>query len=135
MAKNYNIKTVSKGIDTKSSHIPIGSSVAAGMKRYVTFLRVTPTAVAGDKGSKVYFCSCAASNSASNPTAASTLQKTILRIATTASNRNKDVVSSERPDTEHPLFTVAASAWLTATLGSVAGTSHPVSVFAQYFDE
>ena len=135
MAKNYDIKTVSKLINTQSSHIPIGSSVAAGMTRFVTFLRIEPIDGNGDEGSKVYFCSCAASDSASNPTAASTLQKIVMHIQSSVSRENKDITVPKQPNTEHPLFTVAASAWLTATLGSLVGTSYPVSVFAQYFDE
>ena len=72
MPKNNNLQTVSKQISTKSSHIVIGSSVAAGLTRYVTMLKVTQTQGATNgKGSRVIFCSTLLSGTASNPTAGS----------------------------------------------------------------
>jgi len=135
MSKNYNIQTVSKFLCGVSSHIAIGSSVAAGMTRYVTFLRVHPLALKLNEGSRVFFCSTTASDTAANTAAASTAQKALMLIASATTAGSKDALLADRPDTEHPLFTIASSKWFTAYLASVAGHSGPVSVFAQYYDE
>jgi len=136
MSKNYDIKTASKYLGGVSSHIAIGSSVAANMTRYVTFLRIMSDAPTNKEGSKVYLCSTAASNTASSTGAASTAQKLVGRIQSALAIRDKTVIVPKGgPNTEHPLFTIAASKWLTAYLCSVAGQSYPVHVFAQYYDE
>lgn len=135
--KNYNIQTVCKQIATKSSHVVIGSSVAAGKTRYVTYVRVAQVTNGAAKGSRVVFCSAAASNSASNMTAASAIQKLNIGIASYVASHvgRKSISLPLQPDTNNPLFTVAASKWLTATLGSAAGTSATCVVFAQYYDQ
>ena len=135
MAKNYDIKTVSKPLSGESSHIAIGSSVAAGMTRYVTFLRVSPVAAGGDEGSKVFFCSTTASDTAANTAAASAAQKMVAFIASVTALATKNVVVPDGPNTEHPLFTIAESKWFTAYLCSVAGYSGSVYINAQYYDE
>jgi hypothetical protein len=141
--KNYNIQTVSKQIATKSSHVVIGSSVAAGLTRYVTMVRVAQVTNGAAKGSRVVFCSAAASGTATNMTTASANGKLSIGIpsATAASAvarfrvPNKTIQMPGQPNTENPLFTVAASKWLTATLGSAAGTSATCVVFAQFYDQ
>jgi len=135
MAKNYNIQTVSKYLDPADDHIVIGSSVAAGMTRYVTFLRVIPSAAGGDEGSKVFFCSTTASDTASDVTTASATQKLVAFIASQTAASTKEVVVPERPNTEHPLFTIAESKWFIAYLCSAVGHSFPAYVHAQYYDE
>jgi len=136
MSKNYDIKTVSKYLGGVSSHVALGSSVPSGMKRYVTFLRIQQLAETLNEGSKIYICSTAASNTASSTGAASTAQKMVIQIPSTiAATGDKEVRVPERPDTEHPLFTIAGGKWLTAYLCSDAGQSYPVSIFAQYYDE
>lgn len=140
--KNYNIQTACKQIATKSSHVVIGSSVAAGLTRYVTMVRVAQVTNGAAKGSRVVFCSATASNSASNITAASAIQKLSIGIPSAAAASavarfrvpKKTVQMPGQPNTENPLFTVAASKWLTATLGSAAGTSATCVVFVQYYD-
>lgn len=135
--KNYNIQSACKQIATKSSHVVIGSSVAAGMTRYVTMVCVAQVTNGAAKGSRVIFCSAAASNSASNITAASAIAKLSIGIPScVASNVSKKSITVPlQPDTKNPLFTVAASKWLTATLGSAAGTSATCVVFVQYYDQ
>jgi hypothetical protein len=144
MAKNYDIKTASKFIvggaaaSAAYRRATIGSSVAAGMTRYVTFLRLVPMEVNGDKGSKVYICSTAASDTATTSTLASANQKMVMFIASTlgtgvAGNRSEMIPAS--PDTEHPLFTIASSKFLTAYIGSDLGMSGAAQLFVQYFDE
>jgi len=137
--RNYNLQTVCKQIATKSSHVVIGSSVAAGLTRYVTMVRVAQVTNGAAKGSRVVFCSAAASNTATNITVASTIQKLSIGIpsavAAVMKQPKKTVEVPSQPNSENPLFTVAASKWLTATLGSAAGTSATCVVFVQYYDQ
>lgn len=135
--KNLNLQTVCKQIATKSSHVVIGSSVAAGLTRYVTYVRVAQVANSAAKGSRVIFCSAAASGTASNITAASTIAKLSIGIPSCVASHvsKKTVAIPSQPNTENPLFSVAASKWLTATLGSAAGTSATCVVFVQYYDQ
>lgn len=140
--KNYNIQTVCKQIATESSHVVIGSSVAAGLTRYVTMVRVAQVTNGAGKGSRVVFCSAAASNTATNMTTASAIAKLSIGIPSAAAASavarfrvpKKSITVPSQPNTEAPLFTVAASKWLTATLGSAAGTSATCVVFVQYYD-
>lgn len=135
--KNYNIITVSKRLAGKSSHVVFGSSVAAGMKRYVTMVRVANDQSTAGKSAKVVFTSTAASNTANSTGAASTAMKmrvTIQSALATSPMAKKVVQVPEQPDTENPLFSIAASKWFGAYLGSVAGASSPVNIFAQYYD-
>jgi hypothetical protein len=137
--KNQNLQTVCKQIATKSSHIVIGSSVAAGLTRYVTYVRVAQVTNGAGKGSRVVFCSAAASNTATNITVASTIQKLSIGIpsavAANMKQPKKTVEVPSQPNSNNPLFTVAASKWLTATLGSAAATSATCVVFVQYYDQ
>lgn len=142
MPKNNNIITVSKLIPTKSSHVVFGSSVAAGLTRYVTMIKAAATSKTNGKGSRVFFCSGAASNTGSNDTTASAIQKMKLTIASTPMTSGgvtqvvkKTMQSPLMPDSENPLFTIAESKWFTATLASETGASAPVNVFAQYYDQ
>jgi hypothetical protein len=138
MPKNQDIKSVSKRLAGKSSHVVFGSSVAAGMKRYVTMIRVAQDQSTAGKSSKVVFTSTAASNTASSTGAASTAMKlrvTIQSALATSPFQKKVVQIPQQPDTENHLFTIAASKWFGAYLGSVAGASSPVNVFAQWYDQ
>ena len=141
--KNYNIQTLCKQIATKSGHVCFATAVPTGMTRYVTCVGVVQN-VGGQaaKGSRVIFCSAAASGSASNITAGSTLAKLSIGIgsylasAGGAGTFEKTVmIPSGGPDTEHPLFSIAATKWFTAVLGSAAGTSCICEVFAQWYDQ
>lgn len=132
--KNVNVVTVSKDLRGKSSHVAIGSSVAAGLTRYVTFLRINCDSVLSTKGSKVYVCSTAASGTAAATAAASTAQKMVVVLQSSVSAK-KDFQMPLKINTENPLFTIAASKWLTAYLSSIAGQSAPVNIFAQYYDQ
>lgn len=139
MSKNYDIRTVSKWIvggATASAayrRTAIGSSVAAGMTRYVTFMQVAPVAVGGSQGSKVYLCSTVASDTANATAAASTNQKMVVAIGSATAANSMSIPAT--PDTEHPLFTITESKFLSAYIGSVVGNSSPVQLFVQYFDE
>jgi len=145
MPKNQDIKTASKYLAGKSSHVVFGSSVAAGMKRYVTLVKVTQTQKTAGKGSRVYITSTAASNTASSTGAASTAQKMRVTIASAVQSAvpvsaptELSIKTKQIPaitDTENPLFTIAASKWFGAYLCSAAGNSSPVHIFAQYYDQ
>lgn len=144
MPKNYNIVTKHvylSAVAKASQRKAIGSSVAAGMTRYVTMVRVKQTKASGlqSHGSKVYLCSVAAQHTASTTTAASAGAKMQIYIQSVAGNTNVPVLKVKQipdiPDTENPLFTIAASKWFTAFLCSGATQSGPVHVFAQYYDQ
>ena len=134
MPKNNNIVTKSKDLRGVSSHVAIGSSVAAGLTRYVTFLRVEQDVTLMNEGSKVYFCSTAASNTAANTATASTAQKMVV-VLQSALQAQKEYQSGIKIDAENPLFTIAESKFFSAYLCSVAGQSAPVNIFAQYYDQ
>jgi len=141
MSKNYDIKTASDHVigSTCSSvwRANIGSSVAAGMTRYVTFIRVVPVTTSNAKGSKIFFCSTASAATVVTATAASAVQKMVVFIgsATAEINPNRSESIPAVPNTEHPLFTIAAEQWLTALIATTAGMSGPANIFVQYFDE
>jgi len=138
MAKNYNIQTVSEHMDeaAAASHtVNIGGIVAAGMTRYVTFLRVNPLTPANNGGSKVYLCSGAASVGLTGASA-TLAQKIVIEILSSVNNPNKHVmVPPAGPDTEHPLFTVASGAYLNAHLATAGAATSSVQLFVQFYDE
>jgi len=137
MAKNYNIQTDSVHLaETAASHtITIGAVVPAGMTRYVTFIRATPLTAANNVGSKVYLCSTVVAGAASAATACAA-QKLVAHLVNATAANNKDVMVPASPDTEHPLFTVAAGAYLRAHLATdVAAFTASVQLFVQYYDE
>lgn len=137
--KNYNIQTKSKKFKAKSSHICFGSSVAAGMNRYVTCVGVIQDVGGqGGVGSRVIFCSAAASGTATNATTGSAIQKLSIGIGSFTGSHAWEktvMIPPGGPNTEHPLFSIAESKWFTAVLGSVAGTSGVCEVFAQWYDQ
>uniref|UniRef100_A0A6M3M063 Uncharacterized protein n=1 Tax=viral metagenome TaxID=1070528 RepID=A0A6M3M063_9ZZZZ len=150
MSKNLEIKTKTFKLSAAAlagRHAVIGSSVAAGMKRYVTFVKVAAWKPEGaiSGASKVYFTSTAGVASAtavpSATGAASTAAKLSIFIqsgivvTTQPVSISKNRMVPEIPDTKNPLFTIAASRWLSAYLCSVAPQNHPVEVMVQYFDE
>ena len=137
MSKNYEILTASKRLATSVQTVALGGVVATGMTRYVTFLRISPLSIRATEGTKVYLCSGTLSAGASDGLATAS-QKLVTYIASTVgsgtqTNRSESIPAT--PDTEHPLFTIAAGKYLTAHLSSVAIASGSAQVFAQYFDE
>jgi len=134
MAKNYNVQTVSENINSGARAAEIGGLVAAGMTRYVTFIRVVPMAATNDRGSKVFFCSASISGAITCASATVT-QKMVILIATASTVGNKAVAVPVSPDTEHPLFTIAAGSYLRALLSSAVTMTSSVQIFVQYYDE
>lgn len=132
--KNYNIvtKTVVPK-NTTGSAVAIGSSVAAGMKRYVTFIAISPNVGASGKGRLIYFCSTSTSTKASTNTLASAAAK--LKYAQASASAEPNWHFPSRPDAENPLFTIAASRYLTVHQTSAQAGSGACSVFVQYYDQ
>jgi hypothetical protein len=128
------LKTVSKPITSETSAITIGGQVAAGMKRWVTFLAVDTALVNAVEQGTVYL----ASVGVSNPTKASIIatgnRKAIYPMEGTqlsrASKRRPILVPAGGPDPENPVFSIAGGKWL-AAWSSVT----TANVFIQYFDE
>lgn len=133
--KNYNVvtKTVrAKG--TTGSAVAIGSSVAAGKTRYVTYIRINQSAGTKNVGSKIWFCSTAASSTASTTAAANTAMKLMVLIPS-AVGAVKNLEIPSKPDTENPLFTIAASKWLSVRTSKLQLGSASCSIFVQYYDQ
>jgi len=145
MPKNLNLVTKHGYIlggaaaDKANRRKCFGSSVAAGMTRYVTGVRVSQRKATGvvSGGSKVYFCSTAASATASTTGTASIAAKmSVYIVSGTASQTvGKDLCIPKQPNPDNPLFTIAASKFFSAYICSVALASAPVDVEVTYYDQ
>lgn len=132
--KNYNIVTrtvVPK--NTTGSAVAVGSSVAAGKTRYVTFVSISPNVGNIGKGRRLYLCSTSTSAKASTDTLASAAAK--MKYVQVSASAEPNFHFPRQIDTENPLFTVAASKFLTVHQASAAGASGACSVFVQYYDQ
>ena len=135
MSKNYNIRTATvRAKGTTGSGVAIGSSVATGMTRYVTFIKVMQSAGSAGKGSKLWFCSTAATATASSTALASAACKMMVLIPS-AVGATKNYQVPNRPDTENPLFTIAAGKFLTVRSSKLQLGSNSCSIFVQYYDQ
>lgn len=132
MPKNYNIQTRSFGI-TVGSVVAVGSSVAAGMQRYVTFIAVTPRVGHMGKGRALFFCSTTASNTATTLTLASAAAK--LKYVQISASADPNAHFPRKINSEAPLFSVAASKFLSVYQSSAQAGSGACSVFVQYYDQ
>lgn len=137
--KNYNIQTVRKKLPTKSSQVAIGTVVPTGMTRYVTLVNVQQDGGAVTTGSRVLLLSAAAAHTVTCSMAtASGIQKLSVRLVSGLASANvaKTIQVPGTSDTENPLFSIAAGAYLIGKLGSsVAGTTAPAELFVQYYDQ
>ncbi len=138
--KNYNIVSkntvLAKG--ATGSSVAIGSSVAAGLTRYVTYIRLQTNGSGKGLGSKVWFCSATAAASASSTALANTRAKLITYINSAYAGANPSLKVMEvpdKPDTENPLFTIAASKFLIVRQSKLQLGSASVSIFTQYYDQ
>jgi len=134
--KNYNIQTKQfrlKG--TTGSCVIIGSTVAAGMSRYVTFISVRQNSLARGLGSKIWFASVATSQGASTTTLASAAKKFTVRLVSAFGADKNYMYPRSGPDTENPLFSVAASKFLVARTSKTQAGSASCTVFVQYYDQ
>lgn len=138
MPKSYNIVTkVVNPPNTTGAAVAIGSSVAAGMTRYITFIAITPRSGNDTLGRKIYFCSTTSVAQASTLAKASANGKWLYRQASASFGAADPNYSIPRKiDTENPLFTIAASKFLTIRQGStVALGNGACSIFVQYYDQ
>jgi type IV secretory pathway TrbL component len=122
IAQNYDLKTVSKVIGTAVATFGIGA-VPTGMKRYVTLVRTNNIAGANNT---LYLCSAANSANTSTVALASAAQKYAIQLEAGES----DEFPRSVPDTKHPLFTIAAGAYVNARTNN-----GNVRLFMQYFDQ
>lgn len=130
--KNYNI--VTKVVNPSlGSAIAVGSSVAAGQTRYVTFIAISPKVAHAGKGRLIYFCSTPAAATASTATLASAAAK--LKYVQASASAEPNFHFPKEINTENPLFTVAASKFLTIHQVSAQAGSGACSVFVQYYDQ
>lgn len=135
MPKNQNIITKSINFTTAASVgscIAVGAAVPANMKRYVTFIAISPRAQS-NKGRLIYFCSTTASNSATTAANASTTAK--WKYVQISASAEKNFHMPSKIDTEKPLFTIAASKFLTIYHSSAAASSAESSIFVQYYEQ
>lgn len=121
--------------NTTTSALVIGSSVAAGMKRYVSFIHVNQNDGDGSGGTKLWFCSNDASSTASTPTACSASEKLSLTLSSAVGGKKMMQIPPSGPDPDNPLFTIAASKFFSVSQLSAQAGSTTVDVMVQYYDE
>lgn len=132
--RNTELKTVSKVVTSDTSALNIGGQVAAGMKRWVTFLSVDGLTTSRASTLKLYV----ASVSVSNPTRASVVatgnrRRFIPVYAVELSRSSKKLPIMEPasgPDPDTPIFSIAAEKWI-----GVYSSLTTANVTVQYFDE
>lgn len=143
--KNYNVITKRiRPSTTTGSAVAIGGAVAAGMKRYVTFIHVSRLVGNTNVGAKLFFCSAATSQAASTETLASASQKMKIILASAVYKASTSTKAGgpanfsipSHINTENPLFSIAESKFLTVREASTAALGNAaVSVFIQYYDQ
>lgn len=120
--ENHDVKTVSQMIGTGAATLGIGA-IPAGMKRYVTFLRVD-NVYAGLQ--RAYIASLTTAASVCVTATATLTSKIVLNIEA----GEEESVPPGVPDIEHPLFSIASEHFV----GAVTNRGDAY-LFMQYFDE
>jgi hypothetical protein len=137
MASGKNYNTITKNIrppTTTGSAVAVGSSVAAGLTRYVTFVHVSRVEGATGKGIKIYLCSTSTATKASTETLASASQK--MRIILGSASGPGNISVPDRINTDKPLFSIAAGKFLSVREASTAALGNAAAaVFIQYYDQ
>ncbi len=128
MSQNHNIQTENNLLADEET-VNIGGVVPTGMTRYVTFVQVNQSLLSTG-GSAIYLCSGTASVGTTD-TLASAAQKLVVTVMSAV----QDMSVPPAPDTEHPLFSVAAGKYLNAHMTSVAAVDNDAYLFVQFFDE
>ena len=140
MTRNIELKTVSKILASKTSQINIGGQVPAGMKRWITFLSVDTWALASCQAVKLYLASVPTSISPRSSIVATTNRKMMIDLRASGINQGTKrnftpdgppLMIPDRPDSNKPLFSIAAGKWL----GAYASNASAANVLIQYFDE
>jgi hypothetical protein len=121
-AQNYDLKTKSAQIGSAVVTLGLGA-VPTGMKRYVTMVRVNNIAGANNT---LYICSGTGSATPGTTASASAAQKYVVQLEAGES----DEFPRSNPDPKHPLFSLAAGAYV------VAKTNYGnARLFMQYYDQ
>ena len=128
--RSRDVKTKARLLSTGGSQINFGGQVPAGMKRWVTFITLDENAA--NKAAGVYFASVGVSAPTRASVVATTHRKMLVWIRTTQTTgaRKLPINIPHSPNINGPLFSIAASKWLSAC---ASGTS--VMCLVQYFDE
>ena len=122
IAQNYDIKTKSCVVGSTVATLGLGA-VPVGMKRYFTLIRANNIAGANNT---LYICSGTGSATPGTTASASAAQKYSVQLEAGES----DEFPRANPSAKHPLFSIAASAYV------IAKTSYGnCRLFMQYYDQ
>lgn len=135
--KNNNIQTVRKVLAAggmAATRTAIGSSVATGMKRYVTFVRLEHNTAALNLGSRVFLVSAATIATVSSTGAASAGMKMMIELMSSVSQPKVQQLPP-KIDTENPLFSIAAGKYLVAAKSGLTIASGACTLMVQYYDQ
>jgi len=116
--KNYNIKSVKAYASNSPVNLGIGA-VAAGMTRYVTFVKVTNETAGANA---LYICSGTTATDAASGVAKD--KQAFL-------NQYDILGWPDMPNPDLPLFSIAANKYLSV----IASSAGKMYVFMQYYDE
>jgi hypothetical protein len=129
MANIYDIKSKNVVIGTQAGTVSFGiGQVPAGKTRFITYVKATNINHGVGPTNTLYMAENAADSITGIATATASKKLTIPFNADLSENERQ--VPNGGPDTDRPLFTVAASHYL------IGCTSRkPIDVFVQYYDE
>lgn len=135
--RNTETQLLSKSVEKQTAELTLGGQVPAGMKRWVTFLSLDTMLVTGASSVRLYMASVAVSNPTKASLIATGNRKMLLDLRCTGLVTAQDLTPDgaplmvpDTPDTENPLFSIAAENWL-----GVYTSYTTANVGMQYFDE
>lgn len=133
MIRNTELKTVETIITSQATQVTIEGQVPAGMKRWVTFVKLdTPQISGGAESVGVYLASVATDAPTKALLVATGNRKMLMHQRATGviGYRKTPLNVPEVPSVETPLFSIAAEKWL-----GVYATAATAMLSMQYFDE
>ena len=135
--RNTETKFLSKVIELETAELTLGGQVPAGMKRWVTFLSLDTMLVTGASSVRLYMASVSVSDPTKTSLIATGNRKMLLDVRATGITALRNLTPDgpplmipDTPDTEKPLFSIAAENWL-----GVYASYATANVSMQYFDE
>ena len=135
--RNTETQLLSKSVKEETAGLNLGGQVPAGMKRWVTFLSLDTMLVTGASSVRLYMASVAVSNPTKASLIATGNRKMLLDLRCTGLVTAQDLTPDgaplmvpDTPDTENPLFSIAAENWL-----GVYASYTTANVGMQHFDE
>ena len=135
--RNTETQLLSKSVKEETAELTLGGQVPAGMKRWVTFLSLDTMLVTGASSVRLYMASVAVSNPTKASLIATGNRKMLLDLRCTGLVTAQDLtpdgaplMAPDTPDTENPLFSIAAENWL-----GVYASYTTANVGMQHFDE